>query len=120
MIYGVKVIHTYSVGKDDRCFYEELILKVNADSFDEAYEKTEQYMRDCVCEYKNINGESVKTQAIEALDCFLAVDPEGDVQELYSSFSINDSSLPEEEYYRLITSPCGEKELRPLRNKEFN
>ena len=39
MIYGVKVIHTRSVGEDGRRFYEELILRVEANSFDEAYEK---------------------------------------------------------------------------------
>ena len=45
MIYGVKVIHTYMVGEDDQRFYEELILRVKAQSFDEAYEKAEKYMR---------------------------------------------------------------------------
>ena len=43
MEYGVKVIHTHTVGEEDVRFYEELILKVNASSFDEAYEKAERY-----------------------------------------------------------------------------
>lgn len=120
MIYGVKAIHTYIVGEETRRFYEELILRVDAESYDEAYEKAEKYMQGYVCEYTNIYGEKVKTFKIEAIDCFLAYDAEGDVQELYSSCSINSSSLLEEEYYKLIASPCGEKEMRPLRNNDFN
>lgn len=120
MIYGVKVIHTYIVGGDARRFYEELVLKVDAESFDEAYKKTEEYMQGYVCEYTNIYGEIVKTFKIEAIDCFLAYEAEGDVQEVYSSHLINNGALTEEEYYKAITSHCGEKEMRPLRNKDFN
>lgn len=120
MTYGVKVIHTYIVGEDNQRFYEELILRVEAQSFDEAYEKAEKYMQDANCEYLNIYGETVKTLQIKAIDCFLAFDMEEDVQELYSSFSTNCCSLTEDEYYESITSLCTEKELRPLRNKEFN
>lgn len=120
MIYGVKVIHTHIVGEDVRRFYEELILRVDAQSFDEAYEKAERYMQDAVFEYTNIYGEKVKTLKIEAVDCFLALDEEDDVQEIFSSFSTNHSVLSEEEYYNEISSSCDEKELRLLRNKEFN
>ena len=120
MIYGVKVIHTHAVGEDARRFYEELILRVEARSFDEAYEKAEKYMQDYVCEYTSINDEKVKTFKIEAVDCFLVLDAEEDVQEIYSSFSANRSSLTEDEYYEAISSPCEEKELRSLRNKDFN
>lgn len=120
MIYGIKVIHIYSVGDDDRRYYEELILRVNAESFDDAYVKAERYMREAVCEYVNPGRETVKTLSIETVDCFLAYEPDGDVQELYSSFSTNSSGLSEEDYYKAITSVCGEKELRVLRNSEFN
>ena len=120
MTYGVKVIHTHTVSEDDQRYYEELILRVEADSFDDAYEKAELYMKDAVCGYKNPKGDTVKTLSIEAVDCFLAFEPNGDIQEIYSSFSINNSSLTEEEYYKAISSSCGEEELRPLRNAEFN
>ncbi|MBE6788708.1 MAG: DUF4288 domain-containing protein [Ruminococcaceae bacterium] len=120
MIYGVKVIHIHTVGENDQRYYEELILRVEADSFDDAYEKAELYMKNAVCRYKNPKGDTVKTLNIEAVDCFLAFEPDGDVQEMYSSFSINNSLLSEEEYYKIISSSCGEKELRPLRNAEFN
>lgn len=120
MLYGVKVILTQTVGIEDRRFYEELILTVNAKDYDEAYEKAEEYMQGYDFEYVNIFGENVKTFSIEAINCFLAVDPMGDVQEVFSSFSTNRSNLSEDDYYRLITSQCEEKELRPLRNSEYN
>ncbi len=120
MIYGVKVVHTYAIGKDTKNFYEELILRVNANDFDEAYKKAEQYMKSCVREYTNIYGEKVTTLKIEAIDCFLGLDEGNDVQEVYSSFTTNSSSLTEEEYYETITFVCRKEELRPLRNKEFN
>lgn len=120
MQYGVKVIHTHTVGADEYRIYEELILLVNADSFDEAYEKAGRYMHDSICGYVNTNGEVVKTLSIEAIDCFLACEPEADVQEIYSSFSANHTSLSEAEYYTMITDSCDEKELFSLRNKEFN
>ena len=120
MTYGVKIIHTLSVGKEDRRFYEEIILSVNGESFEEAYKKAENYMQDYYCEYKNSDNETVKTVSIEIIDCFLAFDPEDGVQELYSSFSVNKSSMNNEEYYNAVTAVCDEKELRPLRNKDFN
>lgn len=120
MIYGVKVIHTHTVGSEDRRFYEESILKVDAESFEEAYEKADKYMQNAVCSYKNIYSENVKTVSIEIIDSFLAYEPEEDVQEVYSSFFTNHSALAEDAYYKAITSPCDEKELRPLRNIEFN
>lgn len=120
MLYGVKVLHTHEVGAAKKRFYEELILTVNASSFEEAYEKAENYMRDAVCEYINVYGDTVKTVSIEAVDCFLAVDPENDVQEVYSSFSVNRTLLSEADYYDAIASACDENDLLELRNIEFN
>lgn len=120
MRYGVKMIHTHTVGDEDRRFYEELILGVEAQSFDEAYEKAERYMENSICDYTNIYGQRVKTLRIEAVDCFLAFDPEEDVQELFSRFTVNNTSLPETEYYRLLREGCTEEDLRPLRNIEFS
>ena len=77
-------------------------------------------MKDAVCEYQNPQGETVKTLKIELVNCFLAYVPEDDVEEVYSSFSSNHSVLTEEEYYKVISTSCGENELRPLRNAEFN
>ena len=120
MTFGVKVIHTHTVGEQDRRFYEEIILRVEANSFDEAYEKAERYMKDAACEHKNPKGETVKTLSIRCVDCFLAYEPEGDVQELYSSFSANHSVLTEEAYYQAISYCCDAEELYPLRDAELN
>lgn len=119
LYYGVKVIHTTSVGSGDRRFYEELILAVRADSPEEAYEKAEAYMQGYDFVYTNIYGEPVRTVKIEAVDCFVIYPEEGEVQEVYSAFSMNRSPLPEKEYYRLISTSCDEEDLRPLRNGEF-
>ena len=106
MIYGVKVIHTYTVGEQDQRFYEELILRVEAENSDEAYEQAGKYMQDRVCDYINIYGEKVSTHKIELIDCFLTYDDESGVEETYSSFFTNRSSLSEAEFYEGITSTC--------------
>ena len=120
MEYGVKAIRTIVAGDCDHCFYEELILRVQANSFDESYEKAAEYLKNTVFSYTNVNNQKVQTEKIELIDCFLACDASGDIQEVYSSFSLNRTTLTEEAYYRALTSPCGEAELYPLRNQEFN
>ncbi|MBR3942309.1 MAG: DUF4288 domain-containing protein [Clostridia bacterium] len=120
MKYGVKVIYTYSVGEDCRKFYEEQILSVNAESFDEAYEKAEQYTAEYDAEHTNPKGELVKTEKVEFVDCFLAFDEEGDVQEIYSSTTQNKTSLTDEQFYIAISNQCTNEELYDLRYEEFN
>lgn len=120
MKYGVKVIYTYSVGENSRKYYEESILSVTAESFEEAYEKAEGYAKENSDEHINPHGELVKTEKIEMLDCFLAGDKENDVQEIYSSINNNKTSLNEEEFYDAITTQCSTEELYDLRYEEFN
>ena len=120
MTYGVKLIRTVSVGNGDQRFYEEIILKVNADSFDDAYSKAEAYAQNNAGEYRNTNNEIVRTIKTEAVDCFLAFEEEDSVQELYSSFYTNSTALSEDEFYRSVTTPCEEDALLLLRNQEFN
>ena len=62
MKYGVKVIFTYSVEPDNRKFYEESIYLVDADSFDDAYRKAEEYTKDFDLEHTNPKGQKVKTE----------------------------------------------------------
>ena len=120
MKYGVKVIYTYSVGEDCRKFYEEQILSVNAESFDDAYEKAEQYTSEYDTDHTNPKGEMVKTEKVEFVDCFLAFDEEGDVQEIYSSTTQNKTSLTDEQFYIAISNQCTNEELYDLRYEEFN
>ena len=120
MKYGVKVIYTYTVGNNYKKYYEEQILSVNAGSFEEAYEKAEKYAAGYNDAYTNPRGDRVKTEKIEVLDCFLALEEEADVQEIYSSFMKNKTSLTENEFYDAITNQCNAKELYNLRYQEFN
>ena len=120
MKYGVKVILTYSVEPDNRKFYEESIYLVDAESFDDAYEKAEEYTRGFDLEYTNHKGQKVKTEKIDFVDCFLAFDEENGVQEIYSTTFKNKFSLSEEVFYKAITNRCDADELFDLRYEEFN
>ena len=115
MKYGVKVIFTYSVEPDNRKFYEEAIYLVNAESFDKAYKKAEEYTKEYDSEYTNPKGQKVKTEKIDFIDCFLAFDEEDGVQEIYSTTFKNKSSLSEEGFYKVITNQCDADELFDLR-----
>jgi len=120
MKYGVKVIFTYSVEPDDRKFYEESIYLVDAESFDDAYRKAEAYTKSFDTEHRNPNGQTVKTDKIDFIDCFLAFDEEDGVQEIYSTTFNNQSSLSETDFYKAITAPCDADELFCLRYEELN
>jgi hypothetical protein len=120
MKYGVKVILTYSVEPDNRKFYEESIYLVDAETFDDAYEKAEEYTREFELEYTNPKGQKVKTEKIDFIDCFLAFDEEDGVQEIYSATLKNESSLSDEDFYEAITNQCDAEEMYDLRYDEFN
>jgi len=120
MKYGVKIIFTYSVEPDNRRFYEESIYLVDAESFDDAYKKAEEYASGFDLEYINPKGQKVKTDKIDFVDCFLAFDQEDGVQEIYSTIFKNNSSLSENDFYKAITDECDEEELFDLRYQEFN
>ena len=120
MIYGVKILRTIGVGEPARYCYEELILRVKADSFEEAYRKAANYARGYGEPYRNPMGETVRTIRIEAVDCFLAFAPEGDVEEVYSATTANHGNISEEAYQNALTSYCDQRELYSLRNAEYN
>jgi len=120
MKYSVKVIFTYSVEPDNRKFYEESIYLVEAESFEDAYEKAEEYTRGFDLEHTNPKGQKVKTEKIDFVDCFLTFDEEDGVQEIYSSTLKNKSSLSEEAFYEAITNQCDSEEMYDLRYDEFN
>ncbi len=108
MKYGVKIIYTYLVIEENKRFFEESILLVEADSFYDAFEKAQTYAYDRELEYKNVYGSIVKLEKIDVLDSFIVDDADG-VAEIYSSFSANKTSLEDDDYYTAITniaSPC--------------
>ena len=120
MKYGVKVIFTYSVEPGNRKFYEETIYLVDAESFDDAYKKTEEYTKGFDLERINPKRQKVKTEKIDFVDCFLAFDEEDGVQEIYSATLKNESSLSDEDFYEAITNQCDAEEMYDLRYDEFN
>ena len=120
MRYGVKIVYTYTVGKSSRKFYEESVLSINAESFDEAYEKAETYASKGLDEHLNPHGETVKAEKFELIDCFVAMDEEDEVYEIYSAFKNNKTSLEESKFYEALTAQCDVEELYDLRYKEFN
>ena len=120
MKYGVKVMFTYSIEPDNRKFYEETIYMVEADSFDDAYEKAEKHVYKFDFDHLNPKGQMVKREKVDFLDCFLAFDEEYGVQEVYSATTKNKTSLTEEEFYKAITKRCDADEMYDQRNQEFN
>ncbi len=114
MRYGVKVMNTYCV--EDKRFYEESILMLNASSFDDALDKAEVYMDDCEKEYENCDDKIVKLEKTEVLDCFLVYEDD-EIVEVYSSFSTNKTFLSDDDFYKAITDIADADKLYPLRHK---
>ena len=75
---------------------EESIIMVDAASFDDAYFKAEQYVKDNeICSsYENIYGKRVQSEVVSYADCFSVYDDE-DVIEVYSSIIKCSKDLPE-------------------------
>ena len=120
-LYGVKVIYKYTVGNgDNTVFFEEQILMVKADSFDEAYELAEKYADKCCDEHINPYGQSVKSEIYKMADCFLAFDEEDNVTEVYSMVTKNKTNLSKDEFADILTNQCSKEEMYVLRYKEFN
>ena len=113
--YGVKILYTYSVNNGEKIFHELSVLSVNADSFDEAYEKAEKYASETCETYLNVNEQTVE-MSFEALDCFLAYE-EDDVFEIYSGFMKNSTSLSDGEYLDAVTQTCTAEEIYELRHR---
>ena len=108
MTYGVKAIHIISIGNADQRLYEEIILRVEANSYDEAYSKAAAHLMNSVLDHTNPEGQQVRTVQITAIDCFLAPDPEGDVQEVFSSIFSNTTPLSDADFRNLLLSGCSE------------
>lgn len=85
-MYGVKLIYKYFVhSQKPQVLYEEQILKIYADSFDDAYQKSDKYIESYIDKYTNINGDSVEISLYKVVDCFKCYN-DRDVEEIYSGF----------------------------------
>ncbi len=112
-VFGVKLVYKYVVhSQKPQVLYEEQVLKINADSFEEAYEKADGYIESYLNKYTNIDGDTVEISLYKVVDCFKCYEEENGIQEVYSGFlKLEDSAL------KSISSPCEAEELRILRHK---
>lgn len=115
MKYSVKIIIKHAV-ESGEVFLEESIIMVDAASFDDAYFKAEQYVKDNeICSsYENINGKRVQSEVVSYADCFSVYDDE-DVIEVYSSIIKCSKDLPEDAIVKYFEKSSSRKELLPLR-----
>lgn len=112
-IYGVKVVYKYVVhSQNPQVLYEEQILKIKAESFDDAYKKADEYAASYIHKYTNINGDTVEISLYKAVDCFMCFEEENGIQEVYSGFLKSDKNV-----LKSITTTCEADELQILRHK---
>lgn len=117
--YALKIFYRMTAGSE--VFYEESVVLLKAESFDEAYEKAEIHAKDvCEYEYVNLYGDQVKTELVDIVDCFQAFDEDNGVREVYSRIMRNRTPMNEEEFIDLLTDDCTVEERMPLRNRAFN
>ena len=137
--YGVKVLYKYLiVGKpniekidqnyEEHQIFEESILLIKAQSFDQAYEIAEKKAKECEDSYTNVYDQTVKFQFIESLDAFLLCEEEElpNGTEVYSRFL----HVPKKEslanvlsrYYPEVTEDETDliRKNFILRNRDFN
>ncbi len=112
-VFGVKLVYKYVVhSQEPQVLYEEQILKICADSFDEAYQKAEKYIESYIDKYTNINGDNVDIYLYKEVDCFKCYDEGEEITEIYSGFlKLDDNAL------KSITTPCEVEEIDILRHE---
>ena len=114
--YGLKMFYRMTAGS--RVFYEESVVMLWAESFDDAYKKAEIYAKDmCGCDYINICGETVKTELVDIVDCFIVYEEENGVTEVYSRYMQNKTPLSEEKFIDLLSDSSTVEERYPLRSR---
>ena len=115
MKYSVKMVvrHTVDTGE---VFLEESILMLEASSFDNAYSKAEQYVKDYEinCTYENMLGKRVQSKVVSFADCFSVYDDD-DVVEVYSSIRKCSDGLCEDTLMKFFENSCSRQEMLPLR-----
>ena len=114
MKYSVKIILKYVV-ESGETFIEESIILLDAGSFDEAYEKAEQYVKEYGVNepYTNMYGKQVRTE-VSYSDCYCVYEDD-DVIEVYSSIKKGREKLSEEMIVSALDDCCTKEELLPLR-----
>ncbi len=117
MKYSVKLIIKSTV-ESGEVSLEESILMMDADSFDDAYDKAEQYVEERgVCDaYRNYEGQVVTREIVSYADCFAPFEDDDDeVTEVYSSIIRPDEKLTEEMIVATLRRYSTRKDLLPFR-----
>ena len=114
MKYSVKLLLQYTVDGNDT-FFEDSVVIFEADSFEDAYEKADRYMKDngLTEPYRNAEGLTV-TRTARAVDCFSVIE-EDDGTEVYSAFRKNITPISDTEFAAILTDACTADDLKPLR-----
>lgn len=117
--YGVKILYRIEAGED--IFYEEAVLRVYADSFDEAFTKAKQHAQgECMDEYVNPYGETVRQSVVNIMDCHEAFIEINDVHEIYSRIMSRRPDLTEEELSQELFDRADQAQMMALRVQAYN
>ena len=119
MKYSVKLL-IKSTAESGEVSIEESILMLDANSFDDAYDKVEHYveMRGVCDSYVNIFGKRVDVEVVSYADCF-QIDEDDEVTEVYSSIMCPDAIRTEEMIVAVHETYSTMEERAPFRYKEF-
>lgn len=116
-MYGVKVIYKYVFGAGKRPpLYEEQVLHLEAESFDDALNKAEDYAETyCMCgEQMNSAGELVRIDCYWIMDCYMS-----DQEEAYTRLFTNATILDEDAMINILADSCTRDERGPLRSARY-
>ena len=119
MKYSVKLL-IKSTAESGEVSIEESILMLDANSFDDAYDKAERYVEEngaCV-PYENIFGKRVDVEIVSYADCF-QIDEDDEVTEVYSSIVRPNAELTEETIVAVHEASASEEERKPFLDAEF-
>lgn len=119
MKYSVKLL-IKSTAESGEVSIEESILMLDANSFDDAYDKVERYVEEygvCV-PYENIFGKRVDVEVVSYADCF-QIDEDDEVTEVYSSIVRPNAELTEETIVAVHEASASKEERKPFRDAEF-
>ena len=115
MKYSVKMIIRHKV-ETGEIFLEESILMLNAATFDDAYLKAEEYVKEnelCAA-YVNMNGKHVHSEIVSYADCFSVCDDES-IVEAYSSIRRCSDEMSEKAILSILENSCTREDMIPLR-----
>ena len=89
---------------------------LDAASFDDAYLKAEQYVKEneLCAEYENMFGARVCSEIVSYADCFSVYDDES-VVEVYSSIRRCSDEMTEKAIRSVLEDSCVREEMLPLR-----